>query len=92
MKCEICLENDASHTCRLCSRAVCDADYLRSKEICVSCDESLCEICGKNLSVGYCSICGRLVCDLCSLRKNAARICDECLSRLKSDNVLFPEK
>ncbi|TRM74031.1 hypothetical protein DJ531_11020 [Sulfolobus sp. A20-N-F6] len=77
MKCEICEEDIAFFTCRLCSRQVCHADYVNG--ICKVCEMSLCKVCNKNLAIGSCEICGEIICEECTAYFDGARrICKKC--------------
>ncbi len=89
MLCEICGEKEATHTCRLCGRRVCDEHYDPATGLCTICSQSLCEICGERLASAYCEICGRYVCYDCSIQVTpAVRVCKECFSKLGWRGVL----
>ncbi|ADG91327.1 hypothetical protein Tagg_1058 [Thermosphaera aggregans DSM 11486] len=89
-KCEICMVNDAVHTCRLCGRKVCGEDFEGDRGICKACSLTLCEFCGKQLSVGYCIVCGRLGCEDCMIQiSNVAYMCKECFSKNKGVKTAY---
>ena len=79
VKCEVCLEEDASRACSMCGRLVCSNHYVESKGRCVVCDEAICRLCGSALSIGYCIFCGREICEDCSVEVDEIRYaCVEC--------------
>jgi hypothetical protein len=83
MKCQICEENQAKYTCKLCGRKVCEEDFVKEKGICKVCEMSLCEICHENLSIGKCEKCGRIICEKCTAYFDGARrYCIICNSSL----------
>ncbi|AWR99992.1 hypothetical protein DFR87_10205 [Metallosphaera hakonensis JCM 8857 = DSM 7519] len=81
LKCEICEDRLALHTCSVCGRSVCDFHF--NEGVCAVCEMSMCEVCGKNLSIGYCELCGSLVCDRCvGVSNGSRRICKKCIQGL----------
>lgn len=79
--CEICEENSASKTCKICGRRVCEEDYVHSNGMCKVCEATICRICGIHLSIGYCVFCGRQVCEDCAVELDELRYaCKECIS------------
>ncbi|MEM4717626.1 MAG: hypothetical protein QXE81_02565 [Desulfurococcaceae archaeon] len=85
-KCEICELNNASRTCRICNRRVCDEDYDYNIDACIGCRETLCKICGNYLSIGVCKYCGRQGCEDCLIQISLVEYaCMECYRGLRSN-------
>ncbi len=83
MKCEVCWEAEATHTCRLCGRSVCPAHIDRVRGICSFCVEALCQVCGEQLSITHCAVCGRLVCLDCGVQVDTVlHVCRPCYTSL----------
>ncbi len=85
--CEICEQNIATHTCKICGAKVCNICYDIDQQICSVCKDALCQICNKNLSSRACNICGRLVCEDCSIKEGESTICKDCYHNRRVDNT-----
>jgi hypothetical protein len=80
--CEVCGEAEATHTCRLCGRKVCDKHFDSKTGLCAICSGALCEICHEKLAVTFCPSCGRLVCYDDSVQiDEVRRVCKECYAK-----------
>jgi len=80
--CEICEENEATSTCKLCGRKVC-MKHVDVNHICSVCKITLCERCHKYHAIGYCKICGRSLCEDCLIQLSTVEyVCVDCRNKL----------
>jgi len=77
--CEICGHEDSQELqCVMCGAHVCTDCFVKSKNLCLNCEEAKCALCGEFLASRACNICGRLVCEDHGTKRDESTICDEC--------------